>query len=260
MSAAAITALLLELAWAATPLSNILLSKACNGPSSSWSKSEKRPKQKPTAWRWRPLEQDRQAKAAQEAEQKRKADEQERQAKAAQEAEQKRRADEAEQQRLAAVKAEQDRQAKAAQEAEQKRKADEAQQQRLAAIKAEQERQAKVAQEAAEQQQRSNGFPINNSRFSAGATLIGSYGDWRAYFADKDGRVCFAITRSSSQSFLFISTRPAKNVLNEVSLMIGYDFKPSTDATVEIGPFKFALYTQKDGSLDQKRSRRRTRG
>jgi len=72
--------------------------------------------------------------------------EQQRQAKAAQDAEAKRKADEAEQQRLAAVKAEQDRQAKAAQDAEAKRKADEAEQQRLAAVKAEQERQAKVEQ------------------------------------------------------------------------------------------------------------------
>jgi hypothetical protein len=162
---------------------------------------------------------------ADEAEQRRLAAakaEQDRQAKAAQEA--KRQADEAEQQRLAAAKAEQERQAKAAQEA--KRQADEAEQQRLAAIKAEQERQAKAA------------------AFTTGATMVSSYGDWGAYSAYKNGNVCFAITRSSSQSFLFISTRPAENVHNEVSLVMGYEFKPNTDATVEIGPMKIALYTQ----------------
>jgi hypothetical protein len=106
----------------------------------------------------------------------------------------------------------------------------------------------KAAAEAAEQQQQSNGSPINNSQFTAGATLVGSYGDWGAYSAYKNGKVCFAITRSSSQSFLFISTRPAENVHNEVSLVMGYDFKPNTDATVEIGPMKLALYTQKAGA------------
>ena len=103
-------------------------------------------------------EQDRQARAAAEAEAKRKADEaeqrrlaalkaeQDRQARAAQDAEAKRNADEAEQRRLAALKAEQDRQARAAQDAEAKRKADEAE--RIAAAKAQQEMQAKAAAEA----------------------------------------------------------------------------------------------------------------
>jgi hypothetical protein len=63
-------------------------------------------------------------------------------AKAAAEAEAKRKAEEAEQQRLAATKAEEERKAKAAAEAEAKRKAEEAEQQRLAAAKAEEERKA----------------------------------------------------------------------------------------------------------------------
>ena len=48
--------------------------------------------------------------------------------------------------------------------------------------------------------------------------------------------------------FFFVATRPAENVKNEVSVMIGYPFKPATDATIEIGPAKFALYTQSDGA------------
>ena len=42
--------------------------------------------------------------------------------------------------------------------------------------------------------------------------------------------------------------RPAENVRNEVSVIIGYSFKPSSDATVEIGANKFAMYTQNDGA------------
>jgi len=37
-------------------------------------------------------------------------------------------------------------------------------------------------------------------------------------------------------------------VRNEVSIIIGYPFKPSTDATAEIGATKFAMYTQNDGA------------
>ena len=47
---------------------------------------------------------------------------------------------------------------------------------------------------------------------------------------------------------MFVSTRPAENVRNEVSVIIGYPFKPSSDATAEIGTTKFAMYTQNDGA------------
>jgi hypothetical protein len=47
---------------------------------------------------------------------------------------------------------------------------------------------------------------------------------------------------------MFISSRPTENVKNEVSVTIGYPFKTSSDATVEVGATKFAMYTQNDGA------------
>ena len=44
-----------------------------------------------------------------------------------------------------------------------------------------------------------------------------------------------------------MSTRPAENVQNEVSVIIGYTFKPNSDAVLEIGSAKFAMQTQNDG-------------
>ena len=91
-------------------------------------------------------------------------------------------------------------------------------------------------------------------------TLLGQYGDWGAYWAMPNGRkVCFSIAkpktsqtnpvgRKRDQAYVFISTRPAENVRNEVSVIIGYPFKPSTDATAEIGADKFAMYTLNDGA------------
>jgi invasion protein IalB len=91
-------------------------------------------------------------------------------------------------------------------------------------------------------------------------TLLGSYGDWGAYTATPNGKkVCFALSkpktsqtnppgRKRDQAYLFISTRPSENVRNEVSVIIGYPFKDKSDATAEIGPTKFAMYTQKDGA------------
>ena len=91
-------------------------------------------------------------------------------------------------------------------------------------------------------------------------TLLGQYGDWGAYTAAPGGKkVCFAIGKPKSSAttpagrkrdpaYVFISTRPSENVRNEVSVIIGYPFKPSTDATAEIGAAKFAMYTQNDGA------------
>jgi len=91
-------------------------------------------------------------------------------------------------------------------------------------------------------------------------TLLGQYADWSAYTASPAGKkICFALAKPKSSqtnppnrprdpAYLFISTRPAENVRNEVSVIIGYPFKPSTDATAEIGTAKFAMYTQNDGA------------
>jgi hypothetical protein len=91
-------------------------------------------------------------------------------------------------------------------------------------------------------------------------TLLGQYGDWGAYTASPGGKkVCFTIAKPSSSetnpagksrnpSFIFISTRPAEKVTDEVSIIIGYPFKPSSEATVAVGSASFALYTQQDGA------------
>src|SRR5262249_41440439 len=91
-------------------------------------------------------------------------------------------------------------------------------------------------------------------------TLLGQYADWGAYTASPGGsKVCFALAkpkttklepagRPRGPSYLFVSTRPADKVKNEVSVIIGYPFKSTSDATAEIGTAKFAMYTQNDGA------------
>jgi hypothetical protein len=91
-------------------------------------------------------------------------------------------------------------------------------------------------------------------------TLLGQYGEWGAYTASPGGKkICFAIAKPSSSetnppnrprnpSYMFISSRPADKVSNEVSVVIGYPFKPSVDATLAVGSSSFDLYTQQDGA------------
>ena len=90
--------------------------------------------------------------------------------------------------------------------------------------------------------------------------LLGQYADWGAYTASPGGKkVCFAIAKPSASdtvppgrprnaTYMFISTRPAEKVSNEISIIIGYPFKPSSEATASVGSTTFALYTQQDGA------------
>ncbi len=90
--------------------------------------------------------------------------------------------------------------------------------------------------------------------------LLGQYADWGAYTASPGGKkICFAIAkpqtsetnppgRPRNPAYMFISTRPAEKVTNEVSIIIGYPFKPASEATAAVGSSTFALYTQQDGA------------
>jgi len=90
-------------------------------------------------------------------------------------------------------------------------------------------------------------------------TLIGQFGSWGAYTATPNGKkVCFALSKPASSktnppnrprdpAYAFISTRPAEKVVNEVSIMIGYQLKPGSESAIEVGGGNYAMYTQGDG-------------
>ena len=98
---------------------------------------------------------------------------------------------------------------------------------------------------------------------AAQATLLGQFGDWGAYTATPGGRkVCFALAKPTSSTdnppnrrtaanavFMFISSRPADKVKDEVSILVtGYAFKANSDASLAIGGTSFPMYTQNDGA------------
>jgi hypothetical protein len=90
-------------------------------------------------------------------------------------------------------------------------------------------------------------------------TLLGQFGTWGAYAAAPNGKkVCFALAKPSSSkstpanrprdpAYAFVSTRPAEKVANEVSIMVGYQLKPGSESTLEVGGARYAMYTQGDG-------------
>jgi invasion protein IalB len=91
-------------------------------------------------------------------------------------------------------------------------------------------------------------------------TLLGTYGEWGAYTASPGGKkICFALAkpgksetvpanRPRDPAYLFVSSRPTEKVKDEVSIIIGYGFKPNSDATIELGGATYAMYTQGDGA------------
>jgi Invasion associated locus B (IalB) protein len=91
-------------------------------------------------------------------------------------------------------------------------------------------------------------------------SLLGMFGDWGAYTAAPGGKkVCFALAKPAKSettpanrprdpAFLFVSSRPAEKVRDEVSIIIGYGFKPNSDASLELGGANYAMYTQNDGA------------
>ena len=91
-------------------------------------------------------------------------------------------------------------------------------------------------------------------------TFLAQFSDWGAYMATPNGRkICFAISKPTSaetkppdrprnQPYMFISTRPADKVINEVSIVVGYPFKTSSEANAQVGSTTFQLYTQGDGA------------
>ncbi len=110
---------------------------------------------------------------------------------------------------------------------------------------------ASLAWPAAAQRQASNaGQP----------SLLGQFGDWGAYAGTSGGnKVCFALaTPESSQTnppnrprdpvYLFVSTRPADNVRDEVSFMMGYPLRPGGDVTAEVDGTKFEMQASGDGA------------
>src|SRR4030081_634158 len=90
--------------------------------------------------------------------------------------------------------------------------------------------------------------------------LRGTFGDGGAYPAPPAGKkVRFALAKPANSqttppgrprdpAFLFVSSRPAEKVKDEGSLIIGYGFKPNSDATLEMGGATYAMYTQADGA------------
>lgn len=91
-----------------------------------------------------------------------------------------------------------------------------------------------------------------------GPTLLGTFDAWEAYkTSDARGTVCWAVTQPQTKEpatakrdpiYFLITTWPKQNIANEPSVVIGYQFKDASDATVQVGSDKFTFFTKGDGA------------
>lgn len=89
-------------------------------------------------------------------------------------------------------------------------------------------------------------------------SLIGESGDWQAYTYKSSGaKVCYVVSQPKSSDpkaakrdpiFFLVTHRPAQNIRNEVSTIIGYPFKKDSKVDLQIDVTPFTLFTNADGA------------
>lgn len=90
--------------------------------------------------------------------------------------------------------------------------------------------------------------------FAQTPTGVAQFKDWGVYTANSSGgKICFALSKPKDTKpanvrrgdiFVFVTTRPAEKVKNEVTVEIGYPFKDGSSALADIGGTKFKLFTK----------------
>lgn len=88
------------------------------------------------------------------------------------------------------------------------------------------------------------------------AKLVKTFDDWQVFVHEANNeKVCFAASApkesnpkgaSRGSIFFYLTTWAKDGVKNEVSVKIGYTFKPDSTPTLKIGSDKFELYPKED--------------
>lgn len=89
--------------------------------------------------------------------------------------------------------------------------------------------------------------------------FVARFSDWSAYVSDSPtNKVCFAISQPKDTKpknvkrgpiYFYISHWPSDKVRNEISVKIGYPFKPNAASEVKIGTNRFKLFTKDEGAF-----------
>ena len=101
----------------------------------------------------------------------------------------------------------------------------------------------------------------STSAFAQDVTLLEKFKDWSAYAVAGSPKVCFAVAKPKESTpkavkrgpiFFYISRWPEDNVVEEVSVKMGYPFAEGAKVTATIGNAKFELFTKDEGAFVEK--------
>ncbi len=94
----------------------------------------------------------------------------------------------------------------------------------------------------------------SDHKSGAKPVLIANYGDWGAFLAQSGKeKTCYALVSPKDRlpaglqrdpAYVFISNRPAENVRNEVSIIMGFPMKDGAEARAEVGNAAFELVSK----------------
>ncbi|MGV1015619.1 MAG: invasion associated locus B family protein, partial [Methyloceanibacter sp.] len=93
------------------------------------------------------------------------------------------------------------------------------------------------------------------------ATLLEKFKDWSAYAGTGSPKVCFVVAQPKTSLpanvrrgpiYFYISRYPADQVVNEISVKMGYPFGEGAKASVTVGTDKFELFTKEEGAFVEK--------
>jgi hypothetical protein len=79
---------------------------------------------------------------------------------------------------------------------------------------------------------------------------VANFGDWGVFVVSGKAKVCYALAKPKTRApatlkrddaYIFLSTRPAENVKNEISIAMGYPMKDNSEPKAEIGSTHFEL-------------------
>ncbi len=85
---------------------------------------------------------------------------------------------------------------------------------------------------------------------SGKASSIGTFGEWGVYETQGKSKTCYALAQPKTRepgkvkrdaAYIFISYRPAENVKNEISIIMGFVMKDGGEAQAAIGDDEFGL-------------------
>jgi len=105
------------------------------------------------------------------------------------------------------------------------------------------------------------GLLIATPALAQEVTLLEKFKDWSAYAATGSPKVCFAVAKPTDSNpkkikrgpiFFYISRWPGDNVMDEISVKMGYPFSEGAKTTLTIGTAKFELFTKEEGAFVEK--------